>query len=91
MNGIRNIATRYFKNDRLCQVSYAISLRDGRTIRLDVPVSRDHSEAEAKAYARQRAEAYMYDLFDLEHRTGRFECCSNFQAKGHRQNCPAVN
>lgn len=90
MTSIRNIVTRYFKNDQVCQVSYAISLSDGRTIRLDVPVSREYTEKQAKHYARDHAENYMFQIFDVEHRTGRYACCESFQAKGHRERCPAV-
>lgn len=94
VSGIRDIVCRYYKDDRLCQVSYAIKLTDGRTIRLDIPSSHELSEATAKEYARKEAEHYMVRLLSTEHETGRYTCCNgitHYKAAGHRPNCPAVN
>jgi hypothetical protein len=92
MSRITDIASRYYKDERLCQVSYAISLDDGRVVRLDVPESREYTETQARENARQQAEEYMAKLFTVEHRTGRYTCCNgmvHYKAAGHRPDCPA--
>lgn len=92
MSRITDIASRYHKDEQQCLVAYAISLSDGRVIRLDVPESRDYTEAQAKDNARRQAEDYMMRLFDREHRTGRYACCggmTHYKAAGHRDGCPA--
>ena len=89
LTGVGDIAVRYFKNDQVCQVSYAIELRDGRLLRLDVPCSQDHSEAQAKEYARKHAEDYVSKLLYTEASTGRYVCCGRFKPQ-HRNSCKAI-
>lgn len=89
LTGIGDIAIRYYKNDQICQVSYAIELKDGRLIRLDVPCSHEHTESQAKEYARPLAEGYMARLFATEHNTGRHACCGE-RIPSHRIHCKAV-
>jgi hypothetical protein len=93
VSAIVDIVSRYYKDDRMCQVSYAISLSDGRMIRLDIPSSHDLPESRAKEYARRQAEDYMTRLLIAEKNSGRFTCCSGLTERGaigHIQNCPAV-
>lgn len=93
VTSIKDIVSRYYKDEQLCQVSYAIELSDGRMIRLDIPESRDLTEAEAKENARRQAETYMVRLFIQEKNTGKYACCGGLTAygpSGHLLRCPAI-